>query len=382
MGKDLNPIDLQDVLPPPPPNKRSLRTGWTTGSCAAAAAKASVIATVSGKIPDRISIPLPKGGRATFNVLTDAYSRCYIIKDAGDDPDCTDGAHVTAESYIVVDSDEILIEGGEGVGTVTLSGLGLTVGGPAINPVPQKMIKEAIREVYSGGVRIVISVPGGEEMAKKTTNARLGIVGGISILGTTGVVKPFSTSSFRSAMVQQLDVARSQGEREAILATGSKSESCARYLFPKANPLVFTEIGDYSGVALKHSAKVGFESVQWVGMVGKVTKLAQGMLMTHFHRSNVDTQVLRDAALASRSAKDVLEAATATNTARHFFEVCLEQGDLEPLLHLVKQARVSCAKDIKCTVRIDITMVDLEGTEAIVSTNPNLPTRYQKWYNL
>ncbi len=378
MGKDPDLVDLQDVLPQPPSNKRSLRTGWTTGSCAAAAAKASVIATVSGKVPDRISIPLPKGGRATFDVFTDMYNRCYIIKDAGDDPDCTDGAHVTAETYVVADSDEILIEGGLGVGTVTLSGLGLKVGGPAINPVPQKMITEAIREVYSGGVRVVVSVPGGEEMAKKTTNARLGIVGGISILGTTGVVKPFSTSSFRSAMVQQLDVARSQGEVEAILATGSKSEGCARCLFPKAKPVVFTEIGDYSGVAIKHTAKLGYESVQWVGMVGKVTKLAQGMMMTHFHRSNVDTNVLREAALATRSNTRVIEAATATNTARHFFEVCLENGDLEPLLYLAKQAQHNCAKATNNTVKIDITMVDLEGSQAIVSTNPDVPTLYRK----
>ncbi len=375
-------VDLQDVLPPPPTNKRSLRTGWTTGSCAAAAAKAALITALSGKVPDRVSIPLPKGGRATFTVFTDSSDRCYVIKDAGDDPDCTDGAHITAESYTIADSNDIIIEGGQGVGTVTLSGLGLQVGGPAINPVPRKMICDAIREIYSGGARVVISVPGGEEMAEKTTNARLGIIGGISILGTTGVVRPFSTSSFRSAMVQQLDVARSQGEVEAILATGSKSETCARGLFPKAKAFVFTEIGDYSGVAIKHAAKVGFESIQWIGMVGKVTKLAQGVLMTHFHRSNVDTQILREAALAARSNARVVEAATATNTARHFFEVCLENGELEPLLRLVKQAQRSCMNATNDKIRIDITMVDLEGIEAVVSTNPNVSTLFSKGHTL
>jgi cobalt-precorrin-5B (C1)-methyltransferase len=378
MPQDLDPIDLQDVMAPAPSNKKHLRNGWTTGSCAAAAAKAEVIKALRGSSPALVDIPLPKGGRATFKVEVDELGRCFVVKDAGDDPDCTDGAHITASCKLISSSPEIQILGGEGVGRVTLSGLGLPIGGPAINPVPQKMIREAIREIYQGGVEVTISVPGGEEMAKKTTNDRLGILGGISILGTTGIVKPFSTASFRAAMVQQIDVASAQGSNKMVLATGSRSEACARSLFPSLSPLVFAEVGDFSGVAFRHCAKVGFRSVEWIGMVGKVTKLAQGMMMTHFHRSNVDTSLLRTVAKQSSANEVIVEAATATNTARHFFEVCLENNELEPLYSLVYLAKERCEEDIATKANIDITMVDLEGKRAVVSTNKELPTLYKE----
>src|SRR5207248_2388201 len=262
-----------------------------------------------------------------------------VIKDAGDDPDCTHGARMTAtveRASTAVGATEL--RAGEGVGTITKPGLGLPVGGPAINPVPRRMILASLAEVTDRPLRVTFEVPGGEEMAAKTTNARLGIVGGISILGTTGVVRPFSTAAYRASVVQQVDVAAAQGERRMVLATGSRSEKAAQRLYPGIADVCFVEVGDYTGVALRRVAARQMTSVVFVGMAGKITKLAAGVMMTHFHRSKVDGELLAEIARRSSAPPAVTEAATETETARHFFEVCVEHGCTEPLTLLCQRA--------------------------------------------
>ena len=204
-----------------------LRTGWTTGTCAAAAAKAAVTWLAAGEPPATVEVGLPKGDRVSFEVadvdLAVAY-RCAVVKDAGDDPDCTDKAHVTATAGWTMAADgtgPVSLEAGDGVGVVTRPGLGLPIGAPSITAVPRRMIAAAVAEVTDRPVHVVLSVPGGQAMAARTSNARLGIVGGISILGTTGIVRPFSTAAFRASVVQQINVAAAQGEQLAVLSTGS-----------------------------------------------------------------------------------------------------------------------------------------------------------------
>ncbi len=218
-----------------------LRTGWTTGACSAAAAKAAASALSSGEAQTRVDIKLPKKGeerRVEFPVerceLGESWAEAVVVKDAGDDPDVTDGAHLTAR-VSWREHQGLELDRGDGVGVVTRPGLGLPVGGPAINAVPRRMISYSVEEVLDPdeiGVRVVISVPGGEKMAEKTTNARLGIVGGISILGTTGIVRPFSTAAWAASVIQAVNVMGAQGHETFVLSTGGLTEKAAMRLLP------------------------------------------------------------------------------------------------------------------------------------------------------
>ncbi|HRF04515.1 cobalt-precorrin-5B (C(1))-methyltransferase CbiD, partial [Accumulibacter sp.] len=232
--------DTAQALAPPKLRKsatrrqRGNRTGFSTGACSAAAARAATIGLLTGQVPEHVLCRLPNGQEVCFAVIDagivgEGLLRrvcAAIVKDAGDDPDVTHGAHLTAAvQRLPQRAGEIELCGGPGLGTVTREGLGLTLGGPAINPVPQRNIRDNVRAVAGellehDGLRVTISVPGGEEMASKTLNARLGILGGISILGTTGIVRPYSTAAFRASVVQGVEVAARQGQRSVVFTTG------------------------------------------------------------------------------------------------------------------------------------------------------------------
>lgn len=353
--------------------RRGMRTGYTTGACAAAAAAAATRALLGGTAVDSASIWLPAGREATFAIarceLGPDRALCGVVKDAGDDPDVTHGAEICATVWRRPASG-IELRGGEGVGRVTLPGLGLEIGGPAINPVPRRMILDEVSKAAGaalarGGLVVEISVPRGEEIAKRTLNARLGIVGGISILGTTGIVRPFSTAAYRASVVQQIDVAAAQGERTVLLATGSRSERAATGLHPELDDVCCVEVGDFTGIALRRAVAAGIERVVFVGMAGKIAKLAAGVMMTHFHRSRVDGDVLAAAARAARAPAEVIEAATETETARHYFEVCVAQGAVEPLRLLCEQAAAACRRHVDGALEIEVVMVDFDGAEVI-----------------
>ena len=361
---------------------KALRSGWTTGTCSAAAAKAATFALLSGKPTERVEVALPgKDGqwaqRVTFPVerceeLKPGAWQAVVVKDAGDDPDVTHGAHLTAtvswregkgvgaaaaatQSAISLAGGGIELEGGEGVGVVTKPGLGLEIGGPAINQVPRAMIERAVREALGTGasaqgegqgqsaqatadgrvLRVVISVPGGEVMARKTTNRRLGILGGISILGTTGIVRPFSTASWRASVEQAVAVLGAQAESTnaplppLVLCTGGRTEKGAMALLPGLPEVCFVEVGDFTGAALRKAVEHAVPEVVFVGMIGKLTKLAAGILMTHYTRSAVDTDVLADITRRATGDDAVAERVSAANTARHAYEVWQDAGVLD-----------------------------------------------------
>ena len=344
--------------------RRGLRTGWTTGTCASAAAKAAAVGWVTGSAPASVEVALPGGARVSFPVEAERPNRCVVVKDAGDDPDCTDRARMTAEVE-ATPGPATELRAGTGVGTITLPGLGLPVGAPAINPVPRRMILAALAEVTDTPLVVTFSVPGGEEMAAQTTNGRLGIVGGISILGTTGIVRPFSTAAYRASVVQQIDVAAAQGQRTMVLATGHRSEAAAVRLRPDLPEVCFVEVGDFTGISLRRAAARGMEQVVFVGMAGKISKLAAGVMMTHFHRSEVDVGLLEEVARVSGAPVPVVEAATATSTARHFFEVCVAEGSLEPLVELCRRARASCEAHAGGKLAVEVVMVDFDGRQVV-----------------
>jgi cobalt-precorrin-5B (C1)-methyltransferase len=337
-----------------------LRTGWTTGACAAAAAKAALTGLVTGTAPDQVEIGLPGGRRVAFAVEAEAPSRCVVVKDAGDDPDCTDRARMTAE-VLWAEGGTGVLRAGSGVGVVTKPGLGLPVGEASITEVPRRMIGAALAEVDPRPVVVTFSVPGGEDMAAKTSNARLGIVGGISILGTTGVVKPFSTAAYRASVVQQIDVAAAQGADVIVLCTGTRSDAFAQKQLPHLPPVCFVEVGDFTGIALRRAAGHRFSRVVWVGMVGKITKLAAGVMMTHFRRSAVDTGLLAAVAREAVAPDSVVAAATETNTARHFFEACMAEGATEPIRLLCQRAAAACRSHAGNSLDVDVVCVDFDG---------------------
>jgi cobalt-precorrin-5B (C1)-methyltransferase len=339
-----------------------LRTGWTTGTCASAAAKAAAIGLVTGTPPSEVDVALPSGRRVRFAVEAESPTRCVVVKDAGDDPDCTDRARMTAE---VAEAGAPALSAGAGVGTVTRPGLGLEVGTPAVNRVPRRMIAAALAEVTAAPLAVTFSVPGGDEMAARTSNARLGIVGGISILGTTGIVRPFSTAAYRASVTQQIDVAAAQGASEVVLATGSRSEQAAMRLRPDLPEVCFVEVGDFTGTALRRAANDGIRHVVLVAMAGKITKLAAGVMMTHFHRSQVDGELLATVAREAGSPPAVIDAATETATARHFFEVAMAHGDLAPLQRVCALARAACEAHTAGKVRTEVVMVDFEGDSVV-----------------
>ena len=294
-------------------------------------------------------------------------ARAAVVKDAGDDPDVTNGAHVTVTATFAAAGapGTVDLAAGPGVGIVTLPGLGLPVGAPAINPVPRRMIRAAVAEVTDRALALSISVPGGEAMAAKTSNARLGIVGGISILGTTGIVRPFSTASWRASVVQQVDVAAAQAQDHVVLSTGHRTDAAAQRMYPELPPVCFVEVGDFTGIALRRAAAAGVPRVTFVGMAGKITKLAAGVLMTHYRRSKVDVELLEDVARRSKAPERVVSAASETATARHFAEACVAAGALEPLAELCRLAAAACTEFTDGAVTVDVVMVDFEGAAVL-----------------
>jgi cobalt-precorrin-5B (C1)-methyltransferase len=308
----------------------SLRTGWTTGTCAAAAAKAAMKALVSGEPQTRVDVKLPGKGaerRVEFEVercdLGGAWAEAVVVKDAGDDPDVTDGAHLTARVSWRGEPG-LELDRGDGVGEVTRPGLGLPVGGPAINAVPRRMISYSVEEVLDPderGVRVEISVPGGEKMAEKTTNARLGIVGGISILGTTGIVRPFSTAAWAASVVQAVNVMGAQGHKTFVLSTGGLTEKAAMRLLPDLEEVNFVEVGDFTGQALKRAVENKLERCFFVGMAGKISKLAAGVMMTHWTRSKVNNDLLAEITANAGGSPTLIAEVENANTARHAYEL-------------------------------------------------------------
>lgn len=333
---------------------RGTRTGFTTGACAAAAARAAVLGLASGQVPGEIESLLPNGSRVHFAVhdgRCDAQSaHAMVVKFAGDDPDCTDGAHLTVDLRLLPgQAGEVLYVAGDGVGTVTMPGLGLEVGGPAINPVPRRNIADNLREaapalLQEHGIEVTISVPDGQVMAKKTTNARLGILGGISILGTTGIVKPYSTAAWRASVVQGVQVAATTGHEVVALTTGGRTETFAiatlRAERPELPSACFVQMGDFLRYALDEAASQRIGLVVLAVMVGKLTKIAQGETITHANRSEVDTDLVAEIARRIGATAEDCAAIAAAETARFGAELMVERGLGDAFHHALAQAAI------------------------------------------
>ena len=353
---------------------RGLRTGFTTGACAAAAAKAATRCLVQGVMLTAIETVLPNRARVTFPLArcerAGARVLCSVRKDAGDDPDCTHGAELVAEVELRAEPGIELL-GGAGVATVTKPGLGLEVGGPAINPVPRRNITEMVTEELSQlngggahglrGARVTISVPLGEKMALATTNARLGLLGGISILGTTGIVRPYSTAAFKASVKQEIDVAASDGQRELVLTTGGRSEQYAMALHPHLAQNAFVQVGDFIGIALRQCMRRGAARAVIVGMMGKLSKMAAGRMQTHAAGSEVDMEFLSALAREAGASAELADAIAVANTARHVLELCRAGGLPHIATAVCERVVRTCSAHAGGELPVHVYMVDFGG---------------------
>ena len=283
------------------PNKK-LRKGWTTGACATAAAKACVLALINGEFSETVSIKLPGGEEPNFKLssqnLDKNQATAGVIKDAGDDPDVTHGAEIIVTVKVGKTGDGITFKAGEGVGIVTLPGLPLPPGEPAINPAPRKMIKNIIQELVKtrskfSNLQVIISIPGGDKLAKKTWNPRLGVIGGLSILGTTGIVRPYSCSAWIHSIHRGIDVARATGLTHVAASTGKTSETAVQKLY-QLDDTALIDMGDFAGGVLKYLRHYPLNKLTIAGGFGKLTKLAQGHLDLHSKRSELDFNKLAE----------------------------------------------------------------------------------------
>jgi cobalt-precorrin-5B (C1)-methyltransferase len=359
---------IADVMSEKPP----LRRGWTTGTCATAAAKAAYAALLTGEFADPVEVTLPRGERVAFALATThletAVATAGVIKDAGDDPDVTHGAVVLATVRPGVLGSGVTFRAGIGVGTVTRPGLPIPPGEPAINPVPRRMIATAIAEVaaevaavqHSRDVVVEIGVADGERLAARTLNARLGIVGGLSILGTTGIVVPYSCSAWIHSIRSGIDVARAAGLDHIAGSTGSTSESAVQRLYGLSEPALI-EMGDFVGAMLKYLRRHPVPRVTIAGGVAKMTKLAQGLLDLHSKRGAVDLAALCGFAEVAGASASLLARIAGSNTAAQAFAEAAAEG--VRLGDAVARAAQRTASEVVAGtgIAVEVLLFDREG---------------------
>jgi len=349
--------------------ERPLRRGWTTGSCATAAAKAAFAALVTGEFPDPVEVTLPRGERPSFALaLTRSEgdaATAGVIKDAGDDPDVTHGALIVATVRLGKPGAGVTFRAGEGVGTVTRAGLPVPPGQPAINPVPRRMIRDAIAEVAAAHGRaadadVEIAIPGGEALAARTLNGRLGIVGGLSILGTTGIVVPYSCSAWIHSIHRGIDVARAAGLTHIAGATGATSEAAVQKLYGLPE-IALIDMGDFVGGMLKYVRAHPLPRVTIAGGVGKISKLAQGLTDLHSKRGAVDNALLAHFAQSGGGSAALCARILAANTAAEAF--ALAHADGVALGDEVARAAKQTAERIVAgrAIAIEIAVFDRDG---------------------
>lgn len=348
-------------------SKTRLRTGLTTGTCATACCVAAASYLLNGQKPDTVTVTLPRGKQVELKIknyrLDKDGVRASTIKDAGDDPDVTHGAIVFVELR-KADISNIEFHAGEGVGIVTREGLGLLVGGPAINPVPRKMMIDHLQSMaktwgYPGGFEVTVGVESGEAIAQKTMNPRLGIIGGLSILGTSGIVRPYSCAAWIASIHQGIDVANANGIGHIAASTGNTSEAAIKAHY-QLDDIALIEMGDFAGAVLKHLKKVPVPKLSICGGIGKISKLANGHMDLNSRVSSIDFEQLADIATSQGGGLELQQAITSANTSVEAVDLCQQQGiDISHIL--CDQALIRAQAIVPDSVNVEIWAIDRRG---------------------
>ena len=363
-------MNIRVKAEPKKKDSAELRRGYTTGACAAAAAKAAAYALINEQGVDRVEVTLPAGQKVFFDVnrieFTEDWAEATVIKDAGDDPDVTAGAEIGALVKFYTKGFGVMVKGGKGVGKVTKPGLAIPVGHAAINPVPLKMIKDELARVLQEtdgplGLETTIFVPRGEDHAKKTLNERLGIIGGISILGTTGIVEPISARAWTDTVVAAMSVARACGAVHAVLTPGRTSETAAMKIYTGLQEESFIQMGDHVGFSLAEARRKGFTKITVVGQFGKLVKIAMGSVRTHVKDSSLELGFLADMARELGYEGRKVEAIRSANTAREVF-LSLQKNGGAPIFRAICERVAATAENILGgKVEFECVLVDYEG---------------------
>ena len=355
---------------------KMLRRGYTTGSCAAAAAMAAAKMLLGGEKVETVKLTVPSGDTLELEILNPEtgadFASCAVKKDAGDDPDVTDGILVCARAEKIPFG--IKTDGGEGVGRVTKKGLDQPVGAAAINSVPRKMIERAVDEVckrcgYGGGIRITISVPGGEELAKNTYNPRMGIEGGISIIGTTGIVEPMSTDAVIETTRAQMRILRAEGEKTLLLTVGNYAKSFIARELPFLSGKSAT-CGNYIGAALDSAVELGFSGALIVGHAGKTVKLGAGIMNTHSAQADGRIEVLVTCGLLAGTDVETLKKIVDCVTVDAAFSLLKDAGTLEKTSEILME-RTYRALDARVKGAIEVGAVIFSDKFGIIGTTEN-----------
>lgn len=343
-------------------NMKKLRRGFTTGACAAAAAKAAARMLFSGERAKEVELILPTGEKASFRLCDVMVSReeagCCVVKDAGDDPDVTHGARVCAR--VMESPGGIELKGGEGVGVVTKAGLQVGVGMPAINPVPREMITEAVaQELPPGaGARVTIYVPGGRRLARRTMNEKLGILGGISILGTTGRVEPMSVEAMKASLLPQIDVALAMGYREVVLTPGRMGERRAVQRGIPREAVILT--GNHVGFILGKCAEKGVKRALLLGHLGKLTKVAAGAANTHSRHGGA-VEIIAAHARRMGAGGEVVDSVRRANTTGEALKILREQGFLRVFDSIAREASIKARDFAGGALDVGVVLLSMGG---------------------
>lgn len=349
---------------------KKLREGVSTGSCMTGGAAAAALWLTTGKCPDVVRVDTPIGKTLYLDVIPKAPGTCAIIKDAGDDPDVTHGSEIITRVDLLPGEGEIRFAGGEGVGTITQEGLKLPVGEPAINPVPRDMAVKALRKIIgSRGALVTVTIPGGEELAKKTFNPRLGIVGGLSVLGTTGIVRPMSEEAMKDSLLAELDMYARQGHRSILFVLGTTGENALKKIYGEFECIL--QVSNYIGFMIEEAVERGFTHILIGGFVGKLVKVASGTMNTHSHVSDgrIET-ICTHAALHGAPVKTIRRIYDCLTT-KKAMEIVKEEGLDVIWPGMAQKASFYCKKTAH--EMAEVAVIFLDGQNKILAQSPNTP---------
>lgn len=340
-----------------------LRSGFTTGACATAASKAALLALLSHEVSESVSIRFPNGEELSLPIanieIADDYATATVVKDAGDDPDVTDGKSIVSTVRFCSYPGIHFLQG-EGVGVVTLPGLGLEVGEPAINRVPKQMMIQELSSLYEGGLEVTVSVPGGRELAQRTFNPKLGIIDGISIIGTSGIVRPFSSEAFVNAIRREVEVCKAVGCNHLVINSGARSERFLKAEFPELPMQAFVHFGNFIGETLRIADEVGMEEVTLGIMIGKAVKLAEGHLDTHSKKVVMNKSFLKQVAMEAECSNDSRSVIDGLTLARELWNLLSPDDAFRFFSKLIEKCYLHC-RPLLPKGKLIIRLMDEEG---------------------
>lgn len=349
---------------------KKLREGFSTGSCMTGGAAAAALWLTTGTCPEVVEVETPIGRTLYLDVIPKEKGVCGIVKDAGDDPDVTNGSEVITKVELLPEDGTITFVGGDGIGTVTEEGLKLPVGEPAINPVPRQMTERALRKIIGDrGAVVTVSIPGGEELVKKTFNPRLGVLGGLSVLGTTGIVRPMSEEAMKDSLLVELDMYARQGHHAILFVLGTTGENALKAQYGEFRCIL--QVSNYIGFMIEEAVERGFTDILIGGFVGKLVKVASGTMNTHSHVADGRLETICTHAALHGASRDVIGRIYSCVTTKAAMKIVEEEGLTDIWKDMAERASAHCRKTAHGMARVGVVFLDAENR--VLAESANVP---------